>query len=610
MQVHFQTARYAPPRRISLRIGAGQPCDQYEGFYRDSWWTFEVGAIAPTDFRLVLDGMTESVTFSGADMRRGQLREDEAQFSEPPLSTECGRLQRAWFPVGGDRPTWDAIVVGSGMGGGTLMYALATRHPELVTLGLEAGPLLFPTHAGNLARRSYAPSVDVVTDLWGLYNDLGVQAFDAPKDAQGNPLWAGKEVFALGGRSLFWGALAPKLSTGDKAQWPTAVINDLESYYYRRAEELLNVGSPTKTHTEDRAIEALRSLPALAGCTITPAPVAVQRVPKTSWELPDGIFSAADLLLDARLRVPQYGDPQQENWPPYLHLSELVTKLTYEQDRKLWAVHGVNVLDGTPTSHVAKRVVLAAGAIETARLALASGVGGPSVGVGITEHDMWWVHFQVPARTPFNTGDRSAKILCVPDDPTVHDWNLQVEINVELNESRHVPVELAGSIMQVDPGACGAQLVFLRSTALNENQRITAKAAGWPGFNLTAEYCSMAVSLDVEPDRGDPPQDIQDAATAVIAALHGRELPNRDLKLRRGERGYVGHEVGTMRMPPRNPGPGAPGPVVDESLQVIGSPGLYVCDNSVFPISPAANPSLTLCALSLRLADHLAATAP
>jgi choline dehydrogenase-like flavoprotein len=45
--------------------------------------------------------------------------------------------------------------------------------------------------------------------------------------------------------------------------------------------------------------------------------------------------------------------------------------------------------------------------------------------------------------------------------------------------------------------------------------------------------------------------------------------------------------------------------VVDTNLQVEKAEGLFVCDNSVFPTSPAANPSLTLAALALRLADHL-----
>jgi choline dehydrogenase-like flavoprotein len=46
---------------------------------------------------------------------------------------------------------------------------------------------------------------------------------------------------------------------------------------------------------------------------------------------------------------------------------------------------------------------------------------------------------------------------------------------------------------------------------------------------------------------------------------------------------------------------------VDANLQLRGCKNLYVCDLSVFPSAPASNPSLTLAALAIRLADHLRA---
>lgn len=45
--------------------------------------------------------------------------------------------------------------------------------------------------------------------------------------------------------------------------------------------------------------------------------------------------------------------------------------------------------------------------------------------------------------------------------------------------------------------------------------------------------------------------------------------------------------------------------VVDTDLRFEGLDNLYACDNSVVPFIAAANPALTLTALSLRLADHL-----
>jgi choline dehydrogenase-like flavoprotein len=63
--------------------------------------------------------------------------------------------------------------------------------------------------------------------------------------------------------------------------------------------------------------------------------------------------------------------------------------------------------------------------------------------------------------------------------------------------------------------------------------------------------------------------------------------------------GVVAHGVGTMRM--KKDGTG----VVDENLRLNGVDNLYVCDLSVFPVSPTANPTLTLAALAQRLGNHL-----
>jgi choline dehydrogenase-like flavoprotein len=60
------------------------------------------------------------------------------------------------------------------------------------------------------------------------------------------------------------------------------------------------------------------------------------------------------------------------------------------------------------------------------------------------------------------------------------------------------------------------------------------------------------------------------------------------------------HHLGTARMAAR-PEEG----VVDSQLRVFGVPNLYVCDASVFPTAGSVNPSLTITALSLRLARHL-----
>lgn len=66
---------------------------------------------------------------------------------------------------------------------------------------------------------------------------------------------------------------------------------------------------------------------------------------------------------------------------------------------------------------------------------------------------------------------------------------------------------------------------------------------------------------------------------------------------------WFGHHMGTTRM-----SKSAQTGVVDADCRVHGLANLYIAGSSVFPTSGYANPTLTILALSLRLADHLKAT--
>jgi choline dehydrogenase-like flavoprotein len=62
----------------------------------------------------------------------------------------------------------------------------------------------------------------------------------------------------------------------------------------------------------------------------------------------------------------------------------------------------------------------------------------------------------------------------------------------------------------------------------------------------------------------------------------------------------VAHHMGTTRMADSEQKG-----VVDADCRVFGVPNLYVAGSSVFPTGGQANPTLTIVALALRLADHL-----
>lgn len=63
---------------------------------------------------------------------------------------------------------------------------------------------------------------------------------------------------------------------------------------------------------------------------------------------------------------------------------------------------------------------------------------------------------------------------------------------------------------------------------------------------------------------------------------------------------YGGHHIGTARM-----GASAATGVVDRHGKVFGLSNLFVAGSAIFPTSSQANPTLTIVAMSLRLAEHL-----
>ncbi|HEX2826087.1 MAG TPA: GMC family oxidoreductase [Burkholderiales bacterium] len=85
-------------------------------------------------------------------------------------------------------------------------------------------------------------------------------------------------------------------------------------------------------------------------------------------------------------------------------------------------------------------------------------------------------------------------------------------------------------------------------------------------------------------------------------AIDWRSRELETLEVWRGHVHDTYHQAGTTRMAD-SPAQG----VVDRHLQVHGVPNVYVAGCSVFPTGGSANPTLTMMALTLRLADRLSA---
>jgi choline dehydrogenase-like flavoprotein len=89
------------------------------------------------------------------------------------------------------------------------------------------------------------------------------------------------------------------------------------------------------------------------------------------------------------------------------------------------------------------------------------------------------------------------------------------------------------------------------------------------------------------------------AEQAVGRLTLAPDEPNIETVVRR-DGAYGGHHIGTVRM-----ADSPSGGVVDRDGKVFGVNNLFVAGSAVFPTSSQANPTLTIVALSLRLAEHL-----
>jgi len=94
--------------------------------------------------------------------------------------------------------------------------------------------------------------------------------------------------------------------------------------------------------------------------------------------------------------------------------------------------------------------------------------------------------------------------------------------------------------------------------------------------------------------------------TAIVSAWYSGVLPGAPPVVaasavrHKDEFQGAGHIIGTCRM-----GADAKTSVVDANLRAHDHPNLHVVGSAVFPTSGTANPTLTIAALALRLAERL-----
>lgn len=602
--LRFKTVAYRPDLQITLRNNIDGWDLDLPGEYENDAWNFWL----PTDryaggfeFKFVLE---EQYWMNFANLQLtpqdGQVYEyDATQVTFPSLSEvnkENNRVQQLFFePNLDENKTYDVIVIGSGIGGGVLADQLSDF--GLDVLVLETGSYLFPTHVGNLPRQ-HKLQAQVDKNIWHLWDEFKITNYVNAPGSQ----YAGGQGFNLGGRSLFWGAFMPRMTWWELDDWPAQVRWDLENFAYDLAEQLLSKATLDSTY-HNQALSGIAGV--LPDYVVRTAPMAIRHTNAPLRTVPGGVFSTADLLMESRLTAGPVGADHLT-----INLNHAAVQIQTAGGTATSVVAYDLISDRTRT-YKGRFVVLSAGTVESGKLAQLSRLDNSNgkIGVGITDHPIFFTHFAIGPSSPYFQGNAASKIMFRHQQAgflpgggagkapfeNLHRYNAILELGADFNQGRFIDPDILEAHRKVKGDTMLCELVFLFNAALSDNHTLVQTGPS---------YVKPVITLDEIPISVAEWNEINAIQNRVFAEVGAIPLAGGSLVPARGAIGGVAHETGTLRMgtdPNRQYRDG----VVDPDLKVNGYANLFACDLSVFPSSPAANPTLTLAALALRLARHI-----
>ncbi|HRA78666.1 MAG TPA: GMC family oxidoreductase [Burkholderiaceae bacterium] len=499
----------------------------------------------------------------------------------------------------GHRVSADVCIVGAGAAGITIAREFAGRRESVVLL--ESGGL------------DFEPRVQALGTA-----EIDGRALDDPLSGR---------MRRFGGSTHLWGGHCVPLQPGDFEKRPGIAYSgwpfghDELVPYYRRAHELLQIGA----FDYDAAMLARK-----LGVTLFPFDPAVVQSTVSRYNPMRFGAEFGQLLNDAaNVRVMLFAN---------------VTSVNLGAGRSSVGDVTVRTLAGNAFGVAARRFVLASGGIDNARILLASDREQPH-GLG-NQHDLVGRFFQghLWFRASRIVPAGNARFLRAYVDRFRYEERASVGFHVALPDRLSIEMqlpmfrsELAIGSFVVDAGSQVRRAMAGREALDAESIRVlaTRPLAAANRMICRAEPAPDYYALDNYPEQLPNPESRimlskqRDAlgqplskirwrisshdkqglieAQRILAREVGRSGYGR-MQIRIPEQeehpldgahtGY--HHIGTTRMHD-DPRQG----VVDRDARVHGVANLFVAGSSVFPTGGWPNPTLTIVALSIRLADHL-----
>lgn len=261
---------------------------------------------------------------------------------------------------------FDVVVLGAGMHGGYCaekIYRFAQANGKrLRILVLDAGSLLLTPREPGQPRK-------VTSNL----NDPGLHEVVWGYPWRSNEAFPGL-AFCVGGRSLYWGGWAPRLTSSDGLNdWPADVKSHLLLNYPEVERE---IGITAARHEPLSAALVCRFAAAAGpGMTVEAAPIAAQSAVERGAIFSFNRYSSASLLIDA-VREDVLRDPASANRQlllvPHVNVTRLLNDGTTVTGIEVRVNGQRNTISVGRELKPHFKVVLATSTIESTRLALNS----------------------------------------------------------------------------------------------------------------------------------------------------------------------------------------------------------------------------------------------